>query len=63
MVTLDSALNFIIPALLVIIAVGFVYVKMINPWIVPHLIKLYGWIQNDNPDVLNQPIRREITYD
>ena len=45
---LDAFLNFLIPAILLLIALGFVYTKFLKPWVVPHLIQLWEYIQNSN---------------
>jgi len=60
MATLDSILNFLIPLLLMLIAFGFVYTKFLQPWVVPHLIKFWEYLQG--PAHQNNAAR-EITYE
>lgn len=63
MATLDSILNFAIPAILILIAVGFVYTKFIQPWVVPHLIKLWEKIRESGNNPQTENTRREIVYE
>jgi hypothetical protein len=57
---LDEILNFAIPALLLIIAFGFCYTKFIQPWIVPHLIKFWEYL--NNTQATNHSVK-EVTYE
>ena len=59
---LDSTLGWLIPALLIVVAVGFIYTKFINPWVVPHLIRFWHWLQGrqQEGDVTRT---REITFE
>jgi len=59
--SLDSILNFVIPALLVVIAVGFVYVKFIGPWILPQLKKFWIWLQESSQQ--QDTTKKEISYE
>jgi hypothetical protein len=45
MPTLDQILNFGIPALLIIITLGFLWVKFIEPWCLPMLSKFWEWLK------------------
>ena len=60
MATLDSILNFAIPALLILVAFGFVYVKFLDPWVVPLLRKFWDWL---NIQSENKKFNKEIVYE
>lgn len=57
----DDVLNIGIPALLIIITLGFLWVKFIEPWVLPMLARMWGKIteSTDNPS----PRGKEIVYD
>jgi uncharacterized membrane protein len=57
---LDAILNFAIPALLILIALGFVYTKFIKPWIVPHLIKFWEYLNDSQSHTTHV---KEIAYE
>lgn len=60
MATLDSILNFAIPALLILIALGFIYTKFIKPWVVPHLIRLWEYLNDSQSHTTHV---KEVTYE
>ena len=41
--TLSQTLGWAIPTLLIVIALGFIYVKFLKPWVMPMLKNLWGW--------------------
>ena len=61
MVNLNEILNFGIPALLVLIAFGFIYTKFIDPWLMPHLLRFWDYLSNK--EVSTSTGKREITYE
>jgi len=60
MATIDSILNFAIPVLLILIALGFVYTKFLEPWVFPALGKLWEWMRGSNAEPSGA--KREISY-
>jgi len=58
---LDSILNFAIPALLIVIAFGFVYVKFIGPYVVPWLVQLWEWLKGKETTTTSG--KKEIIYE
>ena len=58
MASLDSVLNFAIPALLIAIAIGFIYMKFLEPYLVPLIMKMWNY-QSDKP---NEHKQKEIIY-
>ena len=40
--TFDSILNILIPALLIIVVVGFIWIKFLEPWGMPLLKKMWA---------------------
>ena len=60
MASLDEVLNFLVPAVLVLIAGGFIYTKFVSPWIIPHAKKLWEWLQGEEQQTTKN---RVIVYD
>ena len=60
MPTLDSILNFAIPTLLILIAIGFVYIKFLSP-LTPQIKKILEWLQGNSQTQEHR--MREITYE
>jgi len=60
--TLDQIMNIVIPALLIIVVIGFVWTKFIEPWVLPMLIKLWDKMKGD-PDKEHITHIKEITYE
>ena len=61
MASIDEILNFVVPAVLILIAAGFLYIKFIGPWVVPMFAKLWEWISGSQDEVrINR--RKEIVY-
>lgn len=60
MVSFNEVLNFAIPALLVIVAFGFVYVKFLEPYVVPLFIKLWEWLKGRETSTST---KKEILYE
>jgi len=61
MASIDEILNFVVPAVLILIAAGFLYTKFIGPWVVPMLAKLWGWISGSSEEI-HISKRKEISY-
>lgn len=61
MASFDQTLNVGIPLLLLAVAVGFVYTKFLNPFLLPLLKKLWDSVKGKKED--NQISVREITYE
>jgi uncharacterized membrane protein len=57
---LDAILNFAIPALLIVIALGFVYTKFLKPWVVPYLIKFWEYLNDTQQNTTHV---KEISYE
>lgn len=60
--TFDSIMGWAIPALLIIVAIGFVYVKFIKPWFIPLIKDAWDWI-NGNTSADNHHAEKQVTYD
>lgn len=45
--TLDEVLNIGIPILLIVIVLGFLWVKFIEPWVVPMVVRLWEKMKGD----------------
>lgn len=60
---IDDTLNWAIPALLIIIALGFVYTKLINPYVTPLLINFWNWAKGSTERQELGQHRREIIYE
>ena len=60
---LEDILNFAIPTLLLLIALGFVYVKFLSPWVIPMLSRLWEWAKGTTANRTEGEFRRrEISY-
>jgi hypothetical protein len=59
---LDELLNWGIPALLIIITLGFLWTKFINPWVLPMVKSIYDWISGADTSLLVKPVK-EVQYD
>lgn len=62
MASMAEVLNVGIPLLLLIIALGFIYTKFVDPWVVPMLKKFWEWLMVQNTST-NQPKGKEIAYE
>jgi len=60
MASLDSILNFAIPAILILVAFGFIYTKFLKPWVVPWVISFWEWIQGKEMPTIHR--KKEIVY-
>lgn len=58
--TFSQVLSWGIPALLLIIAVGFIYVKFIGPYVVPLLKRLIDWGKGQQEENTAQ---KELTFE
>ena len=58
---LDEALNVGIPILLILITLGFVYTKFLEPWVTPHILKLWNKMKEKTSEELPQR-GQEIVY-
>jgi hypothetical protein len=63
MAYLDSILNFGIPAILILITLGFLYTKVIQPWVLPLLAKLWEWMKGNKEEGSPATTKREIIYE
>lgn len=63
MASLDSILNWAIPTLLILVAFGFVYTKFLSPYLVPHLVKLWAYMNGEGRQVTVDNRRKEIVYE
>ena len=63
MATLDSILNWLVPTILILVVVGFVYTKFISPWVVPHLIRLWEWAKGSSQQESQGIKNKEIVYE
>lgn len=57
--TIDSVLNFAIPALLVLIVVSFAWSKIIDPLLMPSITKLWDYLNGE----ADKSRYKEIVYD
>lgn len=60
MASLDSVLNFVIPAILIVIALGFIWTKFIEPWVLPHAKRFWEYLQGQNSKITRQ---KEVVYE
>lgn len=61
MATFDSVLQWLIPALLVVIIAGFAWVKFIQPFVVPMFIKMYNYFKGKPHEESNKS--KEIVFE
>jgi len=61
MTTIDSVLNYGIPILLIIIVLGFIWIKFIQPYVLPMLQNLFEWMKGKNENKQTK-YSREIIY-
>lgn len=57
--TIDSILNWAVPILLLLIAFGFVYIKFLQPYVIPLFIKLGENLKGNEKNSL----KKEIIYE
>ena len=62
MATIAEVLNVAIPLLLLAIAMGFIWTKFIDPWVMPMMKKFWEWLTIQNTPS-NQPKGKEINYE
>ena len=60
MASLDDILNVAIPIILILIAVGFVWLKLLGPWLGPWLSKMWERLNNTE---INVHRKKEIVYE
>lgn len=63
MATLDEILNFGIPALLVIIVLGFLWVKFIEPWVIPMISRLWEKVNEKKEESEQKKYTKDILYE
>jgi len=64
MASFDETLNFAIPAILILIAIGFIYIKFLQPFVIPMLSRFWEWAKgNAEPVQTIGHNKREITYE
>ena len=64
MATLDEILNIGIPFLLIAIVLGWLYVKLFSPYVIPMLKNLYEWMNGRSENnTSNAPVKKEIIYE
>lgn len=59
---LDDALNIGIPSLLIFISVGFLWVKLIKPYVLPFLANVWEWAKGKQ-QTQQETTAKEITFD
>jgi hypothetical protein len=63
MANLDQIMNWGIPTLLLLIAIGFIWTKFLQPWVFPMFAKMWEWIKNSQEPTHNTSNRKEIAYE
>lgn len=63
MATLDEILNIGVPALLILIILGFLYVKILEPYVVPMFAKLWARITEKREEKETIRYGKEIIYE
>jgi len=62
--TLDSVLNFLVPTLLILIGVGFVWIRTpVGAWLGPHIREFFNWIRGESETTTHEPQTRSIVYE
>lgn len=62
MATLDQILNIGVPALLIIIIIGFIWIKFLNPFVVPMFSRLVEYFRGKSIKLPGSN-RKEISYE
>ena len=60
MTTLDSILDFVIPFVLILLFIGFIYTKFLDPWLMPHLKRLIAYLRGEGKEEIKV---KEIIYE
>ena len=67
MASIDEVLNFAVPAILLLIAFGFIYTKFLKPWVIPWLKEMWDKLNEPNQNVSRDShsrfSKKEIAYD
>jgi len=58
--TFDSVLSWLIPTILILGFVGFVWVKIFSPYVMPMLKKFWNWLNGKSEE---QKTVKEVTYE
>jgi len=58
--TLDSILNVAVPVVLLLIVIGFLWVKLLSPFVVPMISKLIGNIKDKKQSIST---KKEISFE
>jgi len=58
--TADSVLNIVMPAILILIVVGFIWMKFFNVYAMPMLHRMWEKLTDDDED---KGSKKEITYE
>lgn len=59
----NAFLNTIIPWILLLIAMGFLYVKLLKPYVIPWLHDAYEWLQAKNAEREEEKQHKEKVVD
>lgn len=58
---IDTILNWAIPALLILIVAGWLYTKLLLPWVVPHIVNAWNRMRDKQEEA--QSTGKEIVYE
>jgi len=62
MATLDDILNVGVPAILILVVVGFIWIKFLNPFVIPMIKNMVEYFKGKNIKVPGVN-RKEISYE
>jgi hypothetical protein len=62
MTSFDSVLGWLIPTLLIVVSVGFVWMKFIQPFVMPLFQKMINYFRGKSEEETQQKVK-EITYE
>jgi len=61
---LDEAVNIIMPILLLLVAIGFIWIKTpVGAWLGPHIRNFISWIKGEERDQTPHEMSRSIVYE
>lgn len=63
MANLDQILNFAIPAILILVVVGFLWTKVLGQFLGPLFVRLWEWMKGNGEKTTQHTGKREIVYD
>ena len=61
MATFDSVLSWLIPVLLVVVVIGFLWTKVFEPWVMPLVRKIIAYFKGKEHEEEHMP--KEIAYE